>query len=162
MSNPATLVKHNRANQPVRDAMLARQDAFLEAFRKHGTIRKGYTLAAISRETVRRWINEDVFGFAARYRDAHDDWVDSQEELLNKMNAGLKPGQTPIGLLASLNASRPDKWSRNVQVTHEVGQAVLATLQKIQEQQPAPSLPEAKPDKPWVIEGNCKTVEKEG
>lgn len=49
-----------------------------------------------------------MFGFYARFRGAYADWVDSQEELLIEFNAGLKPGQTPIALLANLNRNRPE------------------------------------------------------
>ena len=73
--NPVTLVTHSRDNQAVADAMLARQDAFLDAYRKHGTIRKGCQLASLNRDTIRRWRNEDVFAFNARFRDAHEDFI---------------------------------------------------------------------------------------
>ena len=154
--NPVTLVTHSRDNQPVADAMLARQDSFLDAYRKYGTQRKGCQVAGIHRDTVRRWVNENTLGFRQRFTDAHDDYVDSIEELLDTMNKGLKPGQTPIGILAQLNAERPDKWSRNVQVTHEVGREVMSTLKAIQDQQGKPeAVTEAR--KPWqLVEGQGK------
>jgi hypothetical protein len=73
-------------------------------------------------------------------------------------------------LMGALNANHPDKWSRNIQVTHEVGREVMATLQKIQEQQQqTPTVP-INSDEPWktaskleegAVEGSSEVVDDE-
>ena len=63
-------------------------------------------------------------------------------------------------LIAKLNKEDLEHWTRNVQVTHEVGREVMATLQKIQGQQPQPvQLPSGDSEKPWLVEGKGKPVE---
>ena len=113
--------------------MLQRQERFLDGLRKHGTVRKACSLVPIDRETVRVWRRDDIFNFVQREKDAHDEWVDSQEELLNVYNEGIKPGQTPIGLLASLTANRPEKWNRATKFQFEAPNELIKQLRQLQD-----------------------------
>ena len=128
-----TVARHSRDVGPVAEAMLQRQDRFLEGLAKYGNDTKGCRHASVDRDTVRRWKNEDVFNFNTRYRDALDEYTDGLEDLLDTYNRGIKPGQTPIGILAALNANRPDKWRPNSKISLEVPNELVQQLRQLQE-----------------------------
>ena len=136
------------------------QERFLRAFRIGGTIKAGLKNIEVCRRTVELWRPSNLLRFQDRFQVAYEEFADSQEEILYALNSGLKPGQNPVGLLATVNAHRPEKWRANIQVTHEVGREVMATLQKIQEHHPGyPGLREASGDKPWMVEGTVAEEE---
>jgi len=128
----STVDRHDRNVDAVASAMQRRQNEFLEHFAKHGTIRKACSLVPVNRETVRIWNRDDIFGFAERFKAAHNDWVDSQEELLYAYNEGIKPGQTPIGILAALTANRPEKWNRATKLQLDVPNEMIQQLAQLQ------------------------------
>jgi hypothetical protein len=74
-----------------------------------------------------------VLQFADRFQMAHEEFCDSQEDLVYKLNSELKAGQNSLSILATLNANRPSKWRANVQVTHELGAKVMSALQAAQQ-----------------------------
>jgi hypothetical protein len=109
-----------------------KMELFLVAFRVRGTVKAA--LAAmptpISRRIVELWRSNNTLQFGDRFQLAHEDFADSQEELIYELNAQIKPGQTPLSILATLNANRPSKWRpQSVQVEHTLGQKVMAALQ---------------------------------
>jgi hypothetical protein len=112
-----------------------KMELFLVAFRVRGTVKAA--LAAmptpISRRIVELWRSNNTLQFGERFQLAHEDFADSQEELIYELNAQIKPGQTPLSILATLNANRPAKWRANVQVTHELGAKVMSALQAAQQ-----------------------------
>jgi hypothetical protein len=87
----------------------------------------------VCRRTVELWRQQNLLQFAERFQQAHEDFCDSQEEIVYKLNKELKPGQTPLSVLATLNVNRPSKWRPNVQVTHDLGQRVMSALQVAQQ-----------------------------
>ena len=87
----------------------------------------------VCRRTVELCRQQNLLQFAERFQQAHEDFCDSQEEIVYKLNKELKPGQTPLSVLATLNANRPAKWRPNVQVTHDLGQRVMSALQAAQQ-----------------------------
>ena len=136
MDTDANLVpgSHSAVTSTIVAAEMAeRMGFFLQGYAKTGTIKKGIEAAGISRESVRRWLKEDVFGFRERYHDAHDEYTDGVEELLDTYNAGIQPGQNVLGILAALNANRPDKWRPNVKIQLEVPNEVIQQLRALQE-----------------------------
>ena len=110
----------------------AEQERFLAAFRDGGTIKAGLANVKVCRRTVELWRQQNLLQFAERFQQAHEDFCDSQEEIIYKLNKELKPGQTPLSVLATLNANRPAKWRPNVQV-HDLGQRVMSALQAAQQ-----------------------------
>lgn len=132
-----------------------RQETTLASYAKLGTLKKAAALAGISRETHRNWESQDTLGYRQRFRDAHAEFVESQESLLYTLNEGLVPGQNVTGLLATLNANHPDKWRGNQQ-TVVVEDSVLQALASLQalDAETRKQLPAAK-----VVEGEA-TVEK--
>lgn len=139
----------------VADGVQSRQESFLDGYRKHGTIRKGCQLAAIHRDSVRRWRSEDIFGFNQRFTDAHDDFVDHVEGLLYGHVEQIKSGQNPLAYFSVLNANRPEKWRPNVKVQLEVPNEVIQQLRALQElgKQEPKGLPE-----PQTVEGKAEVL----
>jgi hypothetical protein len=111
----------------------AEQERFLAAFRDGDTIKAGLANVKVCRRTVELWQQQNLLQFSERFQLAPEDFCDSQEEIVYKLNKELKPGQTPLSVLATLNANRPSKWRPNVQVTHELGQRVMSALQAAQQ-----------------------------
>ena len=138
-----------------------RQERFLDGFSRFGTVTKAVQAAGININTVQYWDKGDKLGFTERYRHARRAFVDKLENMvLDRLEDPHGNRGSDVLLIAKLNKEDPEHWTRNVQVTHEVGREVMATLQRIQEQQPAqPGLPEATVEKPWMVEG---TVAKDG
>ena len=111
----------------------AEQERFLAAFRDGGTIKAGLANVKVCRRTLELWRQQNLLQFAERFQQAHEDFCDSQEEIVYKLNKELNSGQTPLSVLATLNANRPSKWRPNVQVTHDLGQRVMSALQAAQQ-----------------------------
>ena len=132
------------------------QERFLAAFRTGGTIKAGLSNVKVCRRTAELWKEHDLLRFRERFLAAHETFVDSQENILYALNEGLKPGQVPTGLLATLNANRSEKWRQNVAVTHEVGREVMATLKKLQEQSQS-ELPEGD-TRPGMVDGESRVL----
>ena len=108
------------------------QERFLSAFRIGGTIKSGLLAVSVCRRTVELWRQSNVLQFADRFQMAHEEFCDSQEDLVYKLNSELKAGQNSLSILATLNANRPSKWRANVAVTHELGAKVMTALQAAQ------------------------------
>jgi hypothetical protein len=108
------------------------QERFLSAFRVGGTIKSGLLAVSVCRRTVELWRQSNVLQFAERFQLAHEEFCDSQEDLVYKLNSELKAGQNSLSILATLNANRPAKWRANVAVTHELGAKVMTALQAAQ------------------------------
>jgi hypothetical protein len=110
------------------------QERFLSAFRIGGTIKSGLTAVSVCRRTVELWRQSNVLQFAERFQLAHEEFCDSQEDLVYKLNSELKAGQNSLSILATLNANRPSKWRpQSIQVEHSLGQKVMAALQAAQQ-----------------------------
>ena len=60
----------------------ARQNMFLEAFDKHGTIKHACMETKISREAISRWRREDTYGFIQRFDDAKEDYAEIIENVV--------------------------------------------------------------------------------
>lgn len=151
---------HNfSTNFLVAEDMLRKMDKALEGYSKWGTILRAAEEAGVGRNTVTRWRKEDALGFEARFLDAHEAFCDRQEGIVYSLNEGLKPGQNPLSVLATLNANRPGKWRPNVPITVDIPNETLKALQALQRQDAegrAKELPE--PDPSRVVEGKAKVL----
>ena len=113
-----------------------RQEAFLKAFAVCGTILRSAQASGINRETVRRWDADNILEFTARFGDARQSFREHLKQIaLDRVEAPSGNRGSDVLLMGMLNANYPDKWSRNVQATHEVGREVMSTLKAIQDQQ---------------------------
>ena len=111
----------------------AEPQRFLAGFRTGGTIKARLANVKVCRRTLELWKQHDLLRFRDRFLAAHQEFCDSQEQILYGLNEGPKPGQVPTGLLATLNANRPHKWGPDIRVTHEVLNELIQQLRKLQE-----------------------------
>ena len=147
---PKGLDLHGQATWPA-------QDQVILAYGSLGTLAKAAETCGIPKTTVYHWENRDYLGFVARMAIGQRMYRDHLEAMVEaRLSDPTGNRGSDVLLMGALNANHPDKWSRNIQVTHEVGREVMATLQKIQEQQQPASLPEAATAKPWMVEGSMK------
>ena len=144
---PATL---NHAEKQCWD----RQDLVIEAYRSLGTLAKAAQAVGLTPDAAWLWTKSNIHDFNTRMERGRQGYRDHLEAMVEERLSNPTGNRgSDVLLMGALNANHPEKWSRNVQVTHEVGQQVLATLQKIQEgQAPKASLEPSKP--PWVVEGS--------
>ena len=154
LSPPTTLTVYERS-------CWERQDAVILAYQTLGTLSKAAESIGLSADAAWLWSKQNIHDFNTRMERGRQGYRDHLEAMVEERLSNPAGNRgSDVLLMGALNANHPDKWSRNIQVTHEVGREVMATLQKIQEQQ---SLPEAqKPtdtSKPWVTEGKSKVVE---
>lgn len=107
--------------------------AYMDVYEKCGSISKSALHAGISRETARRWENDDKFGFRQRQRDAQLSYADYLEGLALKRVESPKGNRGGDTLLIALNnANNPDKWRGN-NVTVEVSDQVMEALKLAKE-----------------------------
>lgn len=110
------------------------QERFLAAYRIKGTIAEALEQVSVVRRTVELWRQRDLLHFQDRLLDAHETFTDSQETIIYNLNKGLKPGQSPLSVLASLNANRAEKWRPNIKLTHDVPNEVIQQMRELQAQ----------------------------
>ena len=144
-----------------------RQKLLLEGYVKYGTVLKAAEYAEVDRNCVYVWRKNDSLRWNERWQMAVEHRREYAEDkyILHRLDNPKGNYGTDVAAIAYMNRLDPEHWTRNVQVTHEVGHAVMATLQRIQEQQeqlPKPGLPEPSADKPWLIEGTVRKEESEG
>jgi hypothetical protein len=104
----------------------ARQNMFLEAFDKHGTIKHACMETKIRRETVARWKREDVFGFVDRFDDAKEDYAEIIENVV--FERAKRADCNPILQIFVLKALKPDKYRDQPVITDDVAKDVMKDL----------------------------------
>ena len=118
----------------------AKQQLFLEAFAKKGTIRgairavteayeRGEVPMQLSRTIVYQWKKENYLGFADKLEQAQHDFREYLEDLALKYVEGIKPGQNPLLLVTLLNANYPEKYRPKVVVQDDT--TILGLLQEL-------------------------------
>ncbi len=116
------------------------QEAFLSFMGTHGTMGKACELSGAHPESVRRWKNTDTLGFADRFRQSQAAYSDYLEDMVHdRLTNPTGNRGSDVLLMARLNAERPDKWSRNVKMTHDVPNELIAQLQRLQALEPVPA-----------------------
>ena len=112
-----------------------RQNAFLEGFSRFGTVTKASEAAGVSQAIPYMWNRDDKFGFTERWKEARQKFRDRLEQIaLDRVEDPQGNRGSDILLMGMLNANWPEKWNRNLQVTHEVPSEVLKSLQALQKQ----------------------------
>ena len=91
-------------------AMWARQERFLAAYAACGTITHAAQAAQVSQRTVRDWRSADRLGFLARMDGEAESFADRLEAVAWDLVKRLKPGNSPMLLLAMLNAKRSHQY----------------------------------------------------
>ena len=149
--DPATLTHGERLTWE-------RQEAFLDAFVRLGTIQKAAAVAELSRSTVEWWTKGDKLGFVERYRQARADRRDYAEDkyILHPLDNPKGNYGTDVLRIAYMNRLDPENWTRGVRVTHDVPNELIQQLRQLQA---LGNLPESKvvdgeaEVMPWEIEG---------
>ena len=132
------------------------QETFLSSMGSYGTIGKACFESGVNRESVRRWRNDDVLGFAERFQVAVAAYGDYLEDMVHdRLENPTGNRGSDVLLMARLNAERPEKWSRNIKLTHDVPNELIQQLRALQQlgtQEPAA----LEPGK--VVEGEGKPL----
>ena len=118
MATKDLILSADLSKKPVLYSTVPTQDAFLEAFAEIGNITQACERlhakgVAIHRVTASSWIKKNTQGFTARFIEAEEAFADRLEGKATELIHQLKPGNSPLILIASLNAHRPDKWRPN-------------------------------------------------
>ena len=125
-----------------------RQERFLTAFAKDGTIARAAKAAGISRETVYAWGRDDVDGFRQRFEYAKHEFRESLElGMFDVMKE--KPAQTQLLRIFALKAHWPEKYREMPVDLDDEAREALREFRALQKQaretaRSARALPEAK------------------
>jgi hypothetical protein len=98
------------AHPKKRQARVA-QAAFIDAFKRRGTILGACKEIGIERRMVREWRKDEEF--ESRFRDADEDVTETLET--SAMDKALKPNGAMMNMFL-LNARRPDKYRQRTSV----------------------------------------------
>ena len=111
--------------------MWARQERFLAAYAACGTITHAAQAAGVSRRTVNDWRSADRLGFLARMDGEAESFADRLEAVAWDLVKRLKPGNSPMLLLAMLNAKRSHQYRPAVQVDPVTARDTLSELRQL-------------------------------
>jgi hypothetical protein len=112
-------------------SMWARQEQFLAAYAACGTITHAAQAAGVSRRTVSDWRTADRLGFLARMDGEGESFADRLEAVAWDLVKRLKPGNSPMLLLAMLNAKRSHQYRPTVQVDPVTARDTLSELRQL-------------------------------
>jgi len=112
-------------------AMWDRQERFLAAYAACGTITHAAEAAGVSRRTVQDWRTADRLGFLARMDGEAESFADRLEAVAWDLVKRLKPGNSPMLLLAMLNAKRSHQYRPAVQVDPVTARDTLSELRQL-------------------------------
>ena len=144
--------------EPVPRRTWDNQQAFLAFMCQYGTIQKAARESGVQAESVRRWRNGDVLGFADRFMAARAAYGDYLEDMVHERLENPTGNRgSDVLLMARLNAEKPDKWRPNVKIQLEVPNEVIQHLRALQElgnrdpkELPAPKIVDGKAEVlPW-------------
>ena len=91
----------------------ANQNAFLAAYIVAGAIKASAEAVRVGRHTVSKWVQNDTYGFRARFHEAQDDFRESLQDMAVDRIRQQKPGDNPVLLITLLNAHWPEKYKRS-------------------------------------------------
>jgi hypothetical protein len=111
--------------------MWERQESFLAAYAACGTVTHAAEAAGVSRRTVNDWRHADRLGFAGRMDASAEGFADRLEALAWSLVRRLRPGQSPILLLAMLNAKRSAQYRPATVVDPVTARDTLAELRQL-------------------------------
>ncbi|MAH45272.1 hypothetical protein CMI37_05560 [Candidatus Pacearchaeota archaeon] len=91
----------------------ANQNAFLAAYIVAGSIKASAEAVRVGRHTVSKWVQNDTYGFRARFNEAQEDFRESLQDMAVDRIKLQKPGDNPVLLITLLNAHWPEKYKRS-------------------------------------------------
>jgi hypothetical protein len=104
---------------------LGRMARYCEQMARTRTHSTAARYAGISYATAMRWKSTDYLGFAERVARAEVEFCDLLEDFAIDTALKLKPGQTPILLLALLNANLSDKYRQSTAISEDTARQLL-------------------------------------
>ena len=110
------------------------QERYLAYYSQHRTKGTSAVHAGVGRTTAHRWDVENVLGFAKRLEHADQHFLNQLETHALNVALQTKAGQSPILLLAMLNANLPDKYRPNVVVSDGTGKETLTELRSLSQE----------------------------
>ena len=150
MLNPETEYPKPPGLSVIQQTCWEHQEAVIQAYQTRGTLGKAAQDAQVDPNTAYGWSKLDTLGFNARMEAGYKGYRDHLEAMVEaRLSDPTGNRGSDVLLMGALNANHPDKWSRNIQVTHEVGREVMSTLRAIQEQQQAKPAAEVLEHEPW-------------
>lgn len=127
--------------------MWQRQEAFLKAFSRRGTILRASKDVGITRQCAQRWWSDDVYGFRERLAGATADHSDRLEEKLFEQTLETeKPN--PILLIFALKGAKREKYGDSVVVHNDRAGELLEAVRGLSAS-------------PAVVEGEVVSAEEE-
>ena len=108
-----------------------KQDAFLVLYSRGSSLRAAAVSAGTTRWTVRRWLDEDRYGFADRFGHAQADFKDSLIEMAMGRLQEQKASDSPLLLITMLNAYIPEKFRPTAAATEEVAKDTIKELRTL-------------------------------
>jgi hypothetical protein len=109
-----------------------RQEAFLLAYAKLGTILHAAEAVGIHRDTVNKWISADLYSFKKRMDLAHDDYCDWIQGLIRDRIANPQGNRgSDVLVMFAAKAEMPQKYREEVRVIGVETQ--VAMLDKLRE-----------------------------
>ena len=132
------------------------QQLFLDAFPACGTVGKTSLTIGIDPNTITKWKRDPAF--LERFQQAQAAWADHLEDLVNQRIEHPEGNRgSDILLIAANTAANPQKWNRNIQVTHEVPNELLKQLAELQREYRQAQLPiNSNEEEPTIVEGKAK------
>lgn len=122
-----------------------RQEAFLGAYAGRGTITSTAARVGLTKQVVYLWKDDNALKFTERFEDAHNHFTDILEDKAWSLALATKPGQSPLMLIAMLNANLPEKYKHNVVQVDQTAKEVMTKLQGLQKQANASPTPSEGP-----------------
>ena len=93
------------------------QQTFLGFMASYGVIQKSCQLSGVNRESVRRWRNDDVLGFADRFAVAREAYGESLETMVHDRLAEPQGNRgSDILLMFQAKAEMPEKYREEVKI----------------------------------------------
>ena len=111
-----------------------KQDAFLALYSRGSSLRAAAISAGTTRWTVKRWLDEDRYGFTDRFGHAQADFKDSLIEMAMGRLQEQKASDSPLLLITMLNAYIPEKFRPNTIATEEVAKETIKELRQLSKQ----------------------------
>ena len=108
-----------------------RQEAFLAAYAACGTVTHAAEAAGVSRRTVLDWRHHDRLGFLGRMDVSEESFADRLEAIAWSLVRRLKPGNSPVLLLAMLNAKRSAQYRPATVVDPVTARETLSELRQL-------------------------------
>ena len=135
-----------------------RQERFLKAFVKPGTILKAAEAAGIDRDCVYIWRKRDYLAFNERFARAKQAHCDHLENMvMDRLENPTGNRGSDVLLMGKLNAEHPEKWNRNLKLTHEVPNELIQQMRALQALGNKP-LGSAEPTEDKVVDAESRVM----